>query len=153
MPSMVPSIIPAIQRPRNSLSQPLPFTVPCPLSVSDMHSFCLCPPHSSVVSQTAASRCIAVWAPVPQADPPSALPGIKTVVTTRRASGERSTGGAGGGGGGQQLWTWKNNSCDSHIVIPTFGSCRVQQRVSSRDVRHGTKDVFHHLAYSIQRSG
>lgn len=70
MPSMVPSIIPAIQRPRNSLSQPLPFTVPCPLSVSDMHSFCLCPPHSSVVSQTAASRCIAVWAPVPQADPP-----------------------------------------------------------------------------------
>lgn len=32
------SILPAVQRPRNSLSQPLPFTVPCPLSVSARHS-------------------------------------------------------------------------------------------------------------------
>lgn len=32
------SILPAVQRPRNSLSQPLPFTVPCPLSVSLRHS-------------------------------------------------------------------------------------------------------------------
>lgn len=38
----------------------------------------------------------------------------------------------GTGGGGQQLWIWKNNSCDSHIVIPTFVSGRVRQQVSSQ---------------------
>lgn len=32
------SILPAVQRPRDSLSQPLPFTGPCPLSVSLRHS-------------------------------------------------------------------------------------------------------------------
>lgn len=41
------SIIPAVQRPSNSLSQSLPFTVPCPLSVSPWHSqkdsICPCP--------------------------------------------------------------------------------------------------------------
>lgn len=43
---------------------------------------------------------------------------------------KESTGGT--GGGGQQLWIWKNNSCDSHIVIPTFVSCRVRQQVSAQ---------------------
>lgn len=32
---------------------------------------------------------------------------------TRGASGERSR----GGGGGQQLWAWRNNSCDRRIVM------------------------------------
>ena len=63
----------SIQRPRNSLSQPLPFTAPWPLS--DTHRKTVSLPHQSLVrcpglsSQTPASRCITVWAPVRWADP------------------------------------------------------------------------------------
>lgn len=63
----------SIQRPRNSLSQPLPFTAPWPLS--DTHRKTVSLPHQSLFrcpalsSQTPASRCITVWAPVWRADP------------------------------------------------------------------------------------
>lgn len=66
-------------------------------------SYNTCPPPTLLSPHAAASRCIRE---------------------------KESTGGT--GGGGQQLWIWKNNSCDSHIVIPTFVSCRVRQQVSSQ---------------------
>lgn len=103
-----------------------------------------------IFPQTAVSRWITAWAP----DPPHHS--IKTVVTTRGVSGERSTGGA-AGAGGQQFWTWKNNSCDIHIVIPTFGLCWVRQQVSSQHGNHGTKGALHlhprHLESSTKRTG
>lgn len=92
------AIPPAAQRPRSAVSQPLPFTVPCPLSASaqQWQKDCVSPPsYSSVVSrspQTSASRCNTVAAPVPQANP-TAPPlwhkdSEKTLMRTRRGGWE-----------------------------------------------------------------
>lgn len=71
------SILPAVQRPRDSLSQPLPFTACRPLSKKAASL----PPlasYSSVVPrpplQTSASRCITAGAPVLWVDPPLCSP-------------------------------------------------------------------------------
>lgn len=57
----------------------------------------------------------------------------------------------GTGGRGQQLWIWKNNSCDSHIVIPTFVSCRVRQQVSSQRENRRAHPHTHWSATSSQK--
>lgn len=68
-------ILPAVQRPRDSLSQPLSFTVRCPLSVSLRHSQKdnISPPPVTVPLSHALLRLLLagalVWAPVLQADP------------------------------------------------------------------------------------
>lgn len=58
----------------------------------------------------------------------------------------------GTGGRGQQLWIWKNNSCDSHIVIPTFVSCRVRQQVSSQRENRRAHPHTHWSATSSQKN-
>lgn len=74
---------------------------------------------------------------------------------------QRSVSG-GAGGGAQQLRTRNNNnnnnnSCGSRIVIPTFGSCRVQQQVSSRredgtNKKRTRRRHSHRIASSAKRT-
>ena len=134
-----PSVLPVVRRASGSLSQPHSFHCTLP-SLTHTHTQCLPParhllfrcltlcPNFCEQVHYCQSSCLTA--------PPSMF--MKTATWTRGASEERSTGGGGGGGGGggQQLRTWKNNSCDSRIVIPTFVSCWVQQQVSSR---HGNR--------------
>lgn len=126
-------------------SEKLILTVPSFLRT--LPSFCLSPSaYSSVVlrsSQTSASRCFTVWASVPRA-----APTLHPRCTLRHKDSaehqeKKQCRGRRRRIWGQQLQTWKNNSCDSRIVISTFVSCWVQQQVRSRHGNHRTNAPLH----------
>lgn len=95
------AILPVDQRPRKPVSQPLPFSVPCPRSETQLSPHQLLFRCLTLFSNFCYSRCSTVWAPVPVANPfpsPWHRDSERTMMRTRRTSGERSTGGGGGGG-------------------------------------------------------
>lgn len=141
------SILPAVHRPRDSLSQPRPFTVRCPLSVSFRHSHkdSISPPPATLPLSHALLKLLLAGALLCELLSYRRIPlctpwhedsdDDKRSISRKKYRRRRRR--------GQQLWTWKNNSCDSRIVIPTFVSCWVQQQVSSRHGNHRTDAVLH----------
>lgn len=121
------SILPAAQRPRDSLSQPPPFTVRCPLSVSLRHSQSewISPPPATLPLSHARLKLLRAGALLRELLSYRRIllcspwhedsDDVMTSIGRKRSRRRRRR--------GQQLWTCKNNSCDRRIVIPAFVSC------------------------------